>query len=111
MSTQILTCPKCGSDMRTYERNRVVVDQCTGCGGLFLDRGELESLVTAETAWHQSAAPARPPRQEPPAPTAYGQPPAQQYPSAPRYATSPGYGYGQPGHRRRRSFLSELFDD
>lgn len=45
-----LTCPKCGSDMRSYERNGVVVDQCTGCGGLFLDRGELERLAAAESA-------------------------------------------------------------
>ena len=34
-----LTCPKCGAEMRSYERNGVLVDQCTGCGGLFLDRG------------------------------------------------------------------------
>jgi Zn-finger nucleic acid-binding protein len=34
--------------MRSYERNGVLVDQCTGCRGLFLDRGELERLVDAE---------------------------------------------------------------
>jgi uncharacterized protein len=44
----VLICPKCGSDMRRYERNGVVVDQCTGCRGIFLDRGELETLVDAE---------------------------------------------------------------
>ncbi len=43
-----LICPKCGADMRSYERNDVVVDQCTGCRGIFLDRGELERLVDAE---------------------------------------------------------------
>jgi uncharacterized protein len=43
-----LTCPKCGGDMRSYERNGVVVDQCTECRGIFLDRGELERLVDAE---------------------------------------------------------------
>lgn len=47
-----LSCPKCTSEMRSYERNRVLVDQCTGCGGLFLDRGELEQLSAAENAWH-----------------------------------------------------------
>lgn len=45
-----LTCPKCQSPMRTYERNNVTVDQCTGCSGLFLDRGELERLMQAEDA-------------------------------------------------------------
>ncbi|MBS1893273.1 MAG: zf-TFIIB domain-containing protein [Actinobacteria bacterium] len=34
--------------MRSYERNQVVVDQCTGCKGIFLDRGELERLIHAE---------------------------------------------------------------
>lgn len=43
-----LTCPKCQSPMRNYERSGVTVDQCSGCGGLFLDRGELERLTQAE---------------------------------------------------------------
>jgi hypothetical protein len=37
-----LVCPKCESPMRSYERNGVTIDQCTGCRGVFLDRGELE---------------------------------------------------------------------
>jgi uncharacterized protein len=46
--TLTLICPKCGSDMRRYERNGVVIDQCTECRGIFLDRGELEHLMDAE---------------------------------------------------------------
>ena len=52
-TTHTLTCPKCGSEMRSYERNGVVVDQCTGCKGLFLDRGELERLVEAEGSHYE----------------------------------------------------------
>ena len=116
MST--LTCPKCGSEMRSYERNQVHVDQCTGCGGLFLDRGELEALVAAENAWHQQpaqapAVPQAPPQPAPQAPQQQGawqQQPAQSY-QAPYRSTSKApygqYGYGQ---RRKKSFLSELFD-
>jgi len=48
MNSTPLSCPKCGSEMRSYERNGVVVDQCTECKGLFLDRGELERLTEAE---------------------------------------------------------------
>ena len=122
MST--LTCPKCASEMRNYERNQVHVDQCTGCGGLFLDRGELEALVNAENAWHQqppAAAPAQPQQQaqQPPVPQQpaypaqggpYAQPAAHSYGQAPRYSSSPGKGsYGQ-GQRRKKSFMSELFD-
>jgi uncharacterized protein len=47
-ATTTLSCPKCGGTMRSYERNGVVVDQCTDCRGIFLDRGELERLVDAE---------------------------------------------------------------
>lgn len=36
--------------MRSYERNGVTVDQCGDCRGIFLDRGELERLIDAESA-------------------------------------------------------------
>jgi uncharacterized protein len=51
--TQTLICPKCGSEMRSYERNDVLVDQCTGCRGIFLDRGELERLTEAENTYYE----------------------------------------------------------
>jgi Zn-finger nucleic acid-binding protein len=44
----MLTCPKCQESMRNYERNGVHIDQCNGCKGIFLDRGELEALINAE---------------------------------------------------------------
>lgn len=47
-----LNCPKCASAMRPVERSGVVVDVCTGCRGLFLDRGELERLIDAEGAYY-----------------------------------------------------------
>ena len=37
--------------MRRVERSGVVIDRCTSCGGVFLDRGELEHLVQAENAY------------------------------------------------------------
>ncbi len=52
-STQKLTCPKCGGEMRSYERNGVTVDQCSDCRGIFLDRGELERLVDAEGSYYE----------------------------------------------------------
>lgn len=62
--TQALSCPKCESQMRSYERNRVVVDQCAGCGGLFLDRGELERLVEAESSFYTQTQTPPPPREQ-----------------------------------------------
>ena len=49
-----LRCPKCAADMVTYERSGIVLDQCRECRGIFLDRGELERVVDAEsggTGW------------------------------------------------------------
>jgi Zn-finger nucleic acid-binding protein len=34
--------------MRVMERNGVTLERCTECGGIFLDRGELERLMRAE---------------------------------------------------------------
>ena len=50
MNLTALVCPKCGADMRTYERSGIHVDQCGECRGIFLDRGELERLMDAKTA-------------------------------------------------------------
>jgi Zn-finger nucleic acid-binding protein len=43
-----LICPKCRGEMRTYERNGVLIDQCEECRGIFLDRGELDQLIDLE---------------------------------------------------------------
>ncbi|HEV2791887.1 MAG TPA: zf-TFIIB domain-containing protein [Solirubrobacterales bacterium] len=51
--TQTLTCPKCGGSMRNYERNGVTVDQCGECRGIFLDRGELDRLIDAESSHYE----------------------------------------------------------
>ena len=103
-----LTCPKCQGEMRAYERNGVTVDQCAECRGLFLDRGELEKLIDAESAW--SGAGAQPAPQAAPPPQSYQQPPQQHYQQPP--AQHYGYSYGgKPYYKKRKSFLSELFDD
>ena len=54
--TTTLTCPKCGGQLRSYERNGVTIDQCTECRGIFLDRGELERLIDAENSHYGGAA-------------------------------------------------------
>jgi uncharacterized protein len=46
-----LICLKCHGPMRTYKRNGITIDQCTVCHGIFLDRGELERLIGAESTY------------------------------------------------------------
>ena len=40
-----MKCPKCGRDMQTLALEGLTVDKCTGCEGLFFDRGELDDLL------------------------------------------------------------------
>lgn len=46
-----MTCPKCKGEMRTHRRNGVTIEQCRKCHGIFLDRGELEQLLGAESSF------------------------------------------------------------
>lgn len=46
-----MTCPKCRAPMRSHKRNGVTIEQCTRCHGIFLDRGELEQLIGAESSF------------------------------------------------------------
>lgn len=62
--TETLTCPKCGGQMRGYERNGVTVDQCTECRGIFLDRGELDRLIDAENSHYERESSSNPPKKK-----------------------------------------------
>ena len=81
---ETLTCPKCRGSMRTYERSGVTVDQCTECRGIFLDRGELERLISAESSY-------------------LGGPPDEGRQAG-------GRSGGKRDEQRGRGFLGELFD-
>ena len=43
-----MRCPKCGLPLQEVKYSGVDVDVCFACGGVFLDRGELESITTHE---------------------------------------------------------------
>ncbi|MDK1349197.1 zf-TFIIB domain-containing protein [Streptomyces sp. 378] len=104
-----MQCPKCRAPMHTYNRNGVQIEQCSGCRGIFLDYGELESLTRLEAQWSQSAPP------PPPAPQAYPAPAAPQaYPAPPAPAWGAPQGHhhghhGHHGHHRNKSFGRMLF--
>lgn len=93
-----MQCPKCHAQMHTYNRNGIQIEQCSGCRGIFLDYGELESLTRVEAQWTQQA---------PPAPPA----PQQGYPAAPAPAWGAPQHHGghHQGHYRQKSFGRMLF--
>ncbi|GHI96731.1 MULTISPECIES: TFIIB-type zinc ribbon-containing protein [Streptomyces] len=94
-----MQCPKCHAPMHTYNRNGVQIEQCSGCRGIFLDYGELESLTRLEAQWSQPAPPPAPPV----APQAY---PAAQ---APAWGAPHGGHHGHYGHHRQKGFGRMLF--
>lgn len=40
----VLVCPVCQGQMREVSHESVLIDTCTQCRGVWLDRGELEKL-------------------------------------------------------------------
>lgn len=45
LETHWMKCPKCGSGLEEIKHSDVMIDQCTECGGIWLDKGELERLT------------------------------------------------------------------
>ncbi|MPY79220.1 MAG: transcriptional regulator [Actinophytocola sp.] len=131
-------CPKCQNQMRTVDKGGVHIEQCLGCGGVFLDRGEMEQIARAEAAFYADGAAAAAPPPYNPAGPAPSVPPHQMSPPTkqmPHYGDSPkpykggyedspkpyrggyrdsprSYGHGHHGphgHRKRKGFLDDLF--
>ena len=85
-------CPSDGTVLVPIERQGIEIDHCPQCRGVWLDRGELDKLI------ERSAAAAPPPRE------ASREPYREQ---RGHYDERGGHGYP---HKRRKSFLEELFD-
>jgi Zn-finger nucleic acid-binding protein len=47
-----MNCANCKNPMITAELENVEIDFCSGCEGVWLDAGELESLLADETSRH-----------------------------------------------------------
>jgi hypothetical protein len=41
-----LVCPKCGDNLEEVETEDVKLERCETCGGIYLDRGEVEMLLS-----------------------------------------------------------------
>jgi len=38
----VIKCPKCSVDMTKLTNNKYVIDKCPKCGGIFLDKEEID---------------------------------------------------------------------
>jgi uncharacterized protein len=45
-----MKCPKCQHEMEKKSFEGIEVDRCFGCGGLFLDKGELQDIDNRKLA-------------------------------------------------------------
>lgn len=91
-----MQCPVCPTEnLVMTDRQGIEIDYCPKCRGVWLDRGELDKIIERSVPQ-----PAQQPQQQQ----------QQQYarPDDRRdgYKHSGGYGY----HKKKKSFIGELFD-
>ena len=87
-----MLCPADQTPLTMSERQGIEIDYCPTCRGVWLDRGELDKIIERSGA-AQPAQAAPPPQQQ----------------MQPNYGGQP-HGYHKPYHKKRKSFLEELFD-
>lgn len=124
-----MKCPNCRDvTLVMTERQGVEIDYCPQCRGVWLDRGELDKLIErGALAQQQSTQPPQgyaqhiPPPQAPQQgyrPGLFDAPRQQHQPYPPQhqqpYPQQPQQRYPDDGYyrqRKRKSWLSEIFDD
>ena len=90
-----MNCPHCSVPLVMAERGGIEIDHCPTCRGVWLDRGELDKIIERGAA-EVAPAPVR-------------QPAPGRQPGYDPYQ-GPGHDPHYRHHKRRKSFLEELFD-
>jgi Zn-finger nucleic acid-binding protein len=93
-----MKCPIDNNDLVMSDRQGIEIDYCPKCRGVWLDRGELDKIIE-----RSAAAPGGPQPDEP----------VRRYDDG-RHREDDRYrddrqAYGRP-HKKRKSFLGEIFD-
>ncbi|WP_266205534.1 TFIIB-type zinc ribbon-containing protein [Pontibacter kalidii] len=86
-----MKCPNCNETLLMSDKNGVEIDYCPSCRGIWLDRGELEKIIERSS---------------------------EHYSKRENYESDyKRYGYDSYGrdkkqhpHKKKQSFLSDLFD-
>lgn len=91
----VMPCPICKTGLTLSDRAGIEIDFCQTCRGVWLDRGELDKII--ERSVEDAAPPRRP-----------AQPPRFDGPQGDYRYRDDDYRYRQ--GKRRKSFLSDLFD-
>ncbi|MBN8531815.1 MAG: zf-TFIIB domain-containing protein [Alphaproteobacteria bacterium] len=107
-----ITCPVCQGAFKEVVRDGILIDVCTQCKGVWLDRGELEKILAAVRQDESGAPIAALPPSQPPAvyhPKPYPEPYREPY-RRERYDDDDDRHYRHKGHYRKKSKLETLFD-
>ena len=76
------------------DRSGIEIDFCPSCRGVWLDRGELDKIIERSAGATPAPAPA----------------PASPQPAPPAADYRRDHDYGHHRYRKKKSFLSEIFD-
>ncbi len=82
-----ISCPNCSMPMQEIQRYEADIDYCPSCKGVWLDRGEIDKIASAQNRFDEE--------------------------HHRRYHADRDYDddyYHYRGHRRRRGFFGDLFD-
>lgn len=41
-----MICPRCKNELSEVVKHGVTIDNCTGCGGIWLDKGEMAKIIS-----------------------------------------------------------------
>ena len=99
-----MSCPVCRVPLAMSDRQGIEIDYCPQCRGVWLDRGELDKII------ERSAPQASPVTQQAPAPQPVAQQPVTPPPPQQVYVQQPWGGQPHYHHKKRKSWLEEIFD-
>jgi Zn-finger nucleic acid-binding protein len=85
-----MKCPVCNVELKLSDRQGVEIDYCPQCRGVWLDRGELDKIIERSYA----------------APGDEGRRDNYEHDDDDRYRSQ----HHGPQHRKRKSFLGDIFD-
>jgi len=106
-----MKCPVCNENLVMSERQGVEIDYCPQCRGVWLDRGELDKILEKSVSYsdpHQSPAyqqPQRPPLQQ----SHYKDQHPHDYDHK-NYNHDKDYNPNQQHHKKKESWLGDIFD-
>jgi len=107
-----MLCPVCTVGLHMSDRQGIEIDYCPQCRGIWLDRGELDKIIERSSAAEAPVPPAPQPPQppQPPMPPQGGPWGGGYPPQQPGYGGGYGHDPRYYKHKRKKSFLEELFD-